>query len=151
MKTPIQGHFLVLLSRRNHMSTAKTLEIDFCRATEVHLPGQIVSSKLHYDGTRVRRPAHGPVLTAHHRAVRFNFSKLLASIGTGRFVTGGQYYTHMSAVSLTQLMIDWLVCGYPRNNVTQTVTLLTFACTMGAHRDLDRDSLGWSHIPVCVS
>ena len=39
------------------MSTAKTLEIYFCRATEVHLPDQIVTSKLHYDGTRARRPA----------------------------------------------------------------------------------------------
>ena len=78
------------------------------------------------------------------------FSNLLASIGTGRFVTGEQYYTQMRAVSLTQLMIDVLVCG-DRNNVTQTVTLSKFAGTMGAHHDLDRDSLGWSHIPVCVS
>ena len=40
MITPIQDRFLVLLSRRNHTSTAKALEIDFCRATEVHLPDQ---------------------------------------------------------------------------------------------------------------
>ena len=106
MKTTIQGRFLVLLSRRNHMSTAKTLEIDFCRATEVHLPDQIVRNKLHYNGTRARRPAQCPVLTAQHRAVRFNFSNLLASIITGRFVTGGQYYTQMRANSLNQLMID---------------------------------------------
>ena len=38
MTTPIQYRFLVLLSRRNHMSTAKALEIGFSRATEVHLP-----------------------------------------------------------------------------------------------------------------
>ena len=36
---PMQyGRCLVLLSRRNHLSTAKALEIDFSRATEVHLP-----------------------------------------------------------------------------------------------------------------
>ena len=73
MNPPIQIRFLVLLSRRNHMSTAKTLEIDFCRATEVHLPNQIVRNKLHYDGTTTRRTAQGSVLTAQHRAVRFNF------------------------------------------------------------------------------
>ena len=37
----VQDRFLVLLSRRNHMSTAKALEIDFCCATEVHLPDEI--------------------------------------------------------------------------------------------------------------
>ena len=71
--TPMQDLFLVLLSRRNHMSTAKTLEIDICRATEVHLPDQIVRYRLHCDGTRARRPAQDPVLTVQHRAVRFNF------------------------------------------------------------------------------
>ena len=55
------------------MSTAKALKIDICRATEVHLPDQIVRYRLHYDVMRARRPAQGPVLTAQHRAVRFNF------------------------------------------------------------------------------
>ena len=71
--TPMQDLFLVLLSRRNHMSTTKTLEIDICRATEVHLPDQIVRYRLHYDGTRAIRPAQDSVLTVQHRAVRFNF------------------------------------------------------------------------------
>ena len=75
MKTTIQGRFLVLLSRRNHMSRAKTLEIDFSRATEVHFPDQIVRNKLHYDGMRARRPVQGPVITAQHCAVRFNFAR----------------------------------------------------------------------------
>ena len=75
MTTPMQDRFLVLLSRCNHMSTSKTLEIDFCRATDVHLPDQIVRNKLHYDGMRARRPAQVPVLTAQHRAVRFNFAR----------------------------------------------------------------------------
>ena len=74
-KTPIQDRFLVLSSRRNHMRTAITLKIDFYRATEIHLPDQIVRNKLHYDGTRARRPAQCPVLTTQHRAVRFNFFK----------------------------------------------------------------------------
>ena len=73
MITPMQDRFLVLLSRRNHMSTAKTMEIDICRASEVQLPDQIVRYRLHYDVMSVRRPAQGPVLTAQHRAVRFNF------------------------------------------------------------------------------
>ena len=73
MVTPMQDRFLVLLSRCNHMSTAKTLEIDICHATEVHLPDQIVRYRLHYDVMRARRPVQGPVLTAQHCSVRFNF------------------------------------------------------------------------------
>ena len=64
MTTPIQYRSLVLLSHRNHMSTARALEIDFHCAAEVHVPDQIVQYKLHYDGTRVRRPVQGPVHTA---------------------------------------------------------------------------------------
>ena len=78
MKTPMQDRFLVLLSRRNRTSTAKALAIVLCRATEVHLPDQIVRNKLHYDGMRARRPAQGPVLTAQHRSVRFNFPCMFA-------------------------------------------------------------------------
>ena len=75
MTTPMRDSFLVLLFCRNHMSTAKTLEIDFCRATDVHLPDQIVRNKRHCDGMRSRQPAKGPVLTAQHRAVRCNFAR----------------------------------------------------------------------------
>ena len=64
MITPQQDSFLFLLSRHNHMSTAKTLEIDICRATEVHFPHQLVRNKLHCDVMRARRPA-----------VRFNFAR----------------------------------------------------------------------------
>ena len=74
MTATLQDRLLILLSRRNHMSTAKALEIDFFRAIEVHFPNQIVRNKLHCDGMRARRPAQGPVLTAQHRAVRFNFA-----------------------------------------------------------------------------
>ena len=69
----MQNRFIVLLSRRNHMSTAKTLQIDICRANEVHFPDQIVRYRLHYDVIRARRPAQYQVLTAQHRAVRFIF------------------------------------------------------------------------------
>ena len=73
MITPMQDRFLVLLSRRNHMSTTKAMDIDICRATEVHLPDQIVRYRMHYDVMSARRTAQGHVLTAQHRAVRFNF------------------------------------------------------------------------------
>ena len=55
-------------------------------------------------------------------------STLLASIRIGSFVTGGQYSSQMRAVSLNQLMIDVLGCGYPRENVTHTVTLILCKC-----------------------
>ena len=73
MITPMQDRFLVLLSRHNHMNTAKSLEIDICRATEVHFPDQIVRYRVHYDVMRPRRPVQDPVLTAQHRAMRCNF------------------------------------------------------------------------------
>ena len=57
MITPMQDRFLVFVYRRNHMSTANALEIDFCRATEVHLPDQIVRYRLHYGVMRASRPA----------------------------------------------------------------------------------------------
>ena len=52
MTAPLQDRLLIWLSRRNHMSTAKALDIDFFRAIEVHFPNQIVTNKLHYDGMR---------------------------------------------------------------------------------------------------
>ena len=78
-------------------------------------------------------------------------STLLASIRTGSFATGGQYSLQMRAVSLNQLMIDVLGCGDPRENVTQTETLSKLTGTMGAHHGVDRDTLGWSYRPACVS
>ena len=75
MKTPMQDRFLVLLSRRNHMNTAQTLEIDIYHATEVQLPHQSVMYRLHHVAMRARRPAKGTVLNVQHRAVRFNFAR----------------------------------------------------------------------------
>ena len=74
MTTPRQDRFLVLLSRRNRMSTARVLEIDFRRATTVHLSDQTVRNRLHEDDMRARRPARGPILTAQHRVQRLNFA-----------------------------------------------------------------------------
>ena len=56
------------------MSTARALEIDFRRATTVHLSDQTVGNRLHEDGMRARRPARGPILTAQHRVQRLNFA-----------------------------------------------------------------------------
>ena len=62
--TPMHDRFLVLLSRHNHTSTAKALEIDSRYATEVHLNDQTVRNKLHCDGVRGRRPVQCPVISA---------------------------------------------------------------------------------------
>ena len=56
------------------MSTARSLEIDFRRATTVHLSDQTVRNRLHEDGMRARRPARGHILTAQHRVQRLNFA-----------------------------------------------------------------------------
>ena len=73
--TPRQDRFLVIVSRRNHMSTARALDINFSRAAEVHLPDQTVRNRLNDDCTRARRPARSQVLTEEHRAVRINFAR----------------------------------------------------------------------------
>ena len=93
MTTSKPDRFLILLSLRNRTSTARDLEeMDFRRASEVHLTDQTVRNKLHCDCTRARRPARGAVLTTHRCVVRFNFA---ATITIGRFVTGGQYSSQM--------------------------------------------------------
>ena len=51
----------------------------------------------------------------------------------------------MRAVSLNQLMIDVLWCGYPMEKVMQTVTLSKLNGTMG-----DGDMPGWLYRPVFV-
>ena len=56
------------------MSTARALEIDFRRATTVHLSDQTVRNRLHEDGMIARRPVRGPILTAQHRVQRLNFA-----------------------------------------------------------------------------
>ena len=73
--TPIQDRFLVFVSRRNHMSTARALEINFRRAAEVHQPDQTVRNRLNDDCTRARWPARSQVLTEEHSAVRINFAR----------------------------------------------------------------------------
>ena len=75
LTTPRQDRFLVFVSRRNHISTARALEINFRRAAEVHMPDQTVRNRLYGDCTRARRPARCQVLTEEHRAVRINFAR----------------------------------------------------------------------------
>ena len=47
-------------------------------------------------------------------------------------------------------MIDVLERGEARENVTHIVILSTSIGTMGARNGLDRDTIGWSYIPVYV-
>ena len=54
MTTPRQDRYLVILSHRNRMRTARSLEIDFRRATQVHLWNQTVRNRPHEDGMRAR-------------------------------------------------------------------------------------------------
>ena len=147
MITPIQYRFLVLLSRRNHMSSAKALEIDFCHVTEVHLPTRLVGiDSIIMLGEPDDMPNTQFLLC---NTVQCD-STLFASIRTGIVVTGGQYSSQMRTVSLNQLMIDVLWCGDPREKVTQTVTLSKLNGTQRAHHGLDGDTLGWSYRPECV-
>ena len=129
MTTPRQDRILVLLSRRNRMSTARALEIDFRRATTVHLSDQTVINRLHEDGMRARRPARGPILTAQHRVQRLNFAHEYQNwqLRHWRPVLFTQ-----RAGSLFRLTIDLLGCGDVRENVTSTVTLLKLTGTVEA-------------------
>ena len=143
----MQDLFLVLLSRRNHMSTAKTLEIDICRATEVHLPDQIVRYRLHYDVIRARRPAQDPGLTAQHRALRFNFARQHQNwqLRHWRPILFTDESSFTESTNDRRAMV-WR----PREKVMQTVTLSKLNGMMGAHNGLDGDALGWSYRPARV-
>ena len=146
MTTQMQERFLVLLSRRNHKSAAKALEIDFCRAAEVHLLDQIVRNELHCDDTRARRHAQGPVLTAQHRAERFKFARQHHNWQIHHW----RPILFTDETSFTESTNDRRARLWrPQENDTQTVTLSLLTGTMGAHNGLDRDTLGWSYRTVC--
>ena len=72
---PKQDRFIVFVSRRSHMSTARALDINFRCAAEVHQPDQTVRNRLNDECTRARRPARSQVLTEEHCAVRINFAR----------------------------------------------------------------------------
>ena len=57
--------FSRLVSTESNEYTDRALEIDFRRATAVHLSDQTVRSRLHQDGMRARRPARGPPSYSH--------------------------------------------------------------------------------------
>ena len=75
MTTARQDRYLGTLACRNRMRTARALEIDFRRATAVHLSDQTVRNRLHELGMRARRPARCPILTVEHRTARLNFAR----------------------------------------------------------------------------
>ena len=150
MTTPKKrGFFQVFLPRRNRTSTAKTLEIHVQRASEDHLFDKTVRYKLHYDGTRARRPARCQFLTAQHRAVRIDFARehqnwQLRHRRPVLFKYESSFNSH--------LMIVVLGCGDARENVTQTVglTLSNLTGKMGAYHGLGRNTLRWSYRQVCI-
>ena len=129
MTTPRQDRFLVLLSRRNRMSTARALEIDFRRATTVHLSDQTVRNRLHEDGMRARRPARGPILTAQHLVQRLNFAHEHQNWQLRHWRP--VLFTDESRFTVSTNE-DVLGCGDVRENVTPTVTLLKLTVTVEA-------------------
>ena len=129
MTTPRQDRFLVLLSRQNRMSTARALEIDFRRATDVHLSDQTVRIRLHDDGMRARRPARGPILTAQHRVQRLNFAREHQNWQLRHWRP--VLFTDESRFTVST-NDDVLGCGDARENVMQTVTLSKLSGTVEA-------------------
>jgi len=73
--TAREDRFLWLSARRNRMSTARALQNDFSRATNLRISDQTVRNRLHERGLRSRIPARGPQLTVQHRVQRLEFSR----------------------------------------------------------------------------
>ena len=116
MTTPWQDRFLVLLSRRNRMNTARALEIDFRRATDVHLTDQTVRNRLHDDGMRARQPVRGQILTAKHRVQRLKFAREHQNWQLRH--SRPALFTDESGFTVSTN--DRRGCGDARENITQT-------------------------------
>ena len=143
----MQDRFLVLLSRRNHMSTAKHWKLTSVVLLKFTCPTRVLG--IDSIMTLLQPDDLPKVQFSQRNTVQCN-STLFVSIITGRVVTGGLYSSQMRAVSLNQLMMDLLWCGDLREKGRQTVTLSKLNGMMGAHNDLAGDTPGWSYRHVCV-
>lgn len=70
-----QDRQIVLLAKRNRMSSAVSLNRDVRTATGVRMSVQTVRNRLHASGLHARKPAVRPPLTADHRNRRLQFGR----------------------------------------------------------------------------
>ena len=108
MTTRRQDSYLVVLSHRKRTSTSRSMEIDFGRASYVHLCNQTVRNRLHEEGMWARE--HQNWQMCHWRPVLFTNESRLSVSTNGRRVRvwrcQGERYSDCNIVEVFA-MISW--------------------------------------------
>ena len=73
--TPRQDREMVLIAKRERITSAKRINSEFRNVTGILISDQTVRNRLHTSNLRACRPAVRPLLAVHHRTNRLEFTR----------------------------------------------------------------------------